>query len=474
MKKLLLVNTNTEKFPYPIPPLGICLIASFLKGRYDVSIYNGMFDEGLSLESVIRSFNPDFIGFSIRNVDEVVPEKARFFIEGVYRNFIGPARKYTNVPFILGGSGYTIFPKEILEYTGADYGIAGEGEEALLSLLGAIERGEDAGSLCNVFTRRGHGPGVPGVLNDYSLRPYSTIDKNLDFTPYTERGVYSIQTKKGCALQCIYCSYPVIEGRKYRLRTPSSIADEIEQASARLGSGVTFEFVDSTFNEPKGHAEEICRELIRRKMKARMRTMGINPRNTSRELFHLMKEAGFTQIDVTPDSASPSMIKNLRKGFTMDDIKRTAGLIREFDLPSMWFFLYGGPGENRGTFNETLDFIDNYINPDDLVYMSGGLRIYPGTPLFDIALKEGYISSSVNLLQPSVFYFSKGSPREELKEWITLACIERMNCLPGYETTPPPGMLAEASVLRQKQSLDEPMFRTLLRLRREWKAAGKL
>ena len=67
MKKLLLVNTNTVKSPYPIPPLGICLIASFLKGSYDVRIYDGMFDEGSRLESAISSFNPDFIGFSIRN-----------------------------------------------------------------------------------------------------------------------------------------------------------------------------------------------------------------------------------------------------------------------------------------------------------------------------------------------------------------------------------------------------------------------
>ncbi|MCX6282978.1 MAG: hypothetical protein NTW31_01890 [Bacteroidetes bacterium] len=62
MKKLLLVNTNTEKSPYPVPPLGICLIASFLKDYYDVRIYDGMFDEGRSLESVILSYNPDFTG----------------------------------------------------------------------------------------------------------------------------------------------------------------------------------------------------------------------------------------------------------------------------------------------------------------------------------------------------------------------------------------------------------------------------
>ncbi|MCX6285730.1 MAG: radical SAM protein [Bacteroidetes bacterium] len=474
MKKLLLVNTNAEKSPYPIPPLGICLIASFLNGHYDVKIYDGMFDEGRSLGSVIHSYNPDFIGFSIRNVDEVVPERSTFFIQGVYRNFIEPARKFTTAPFILGGSGYTIFPREILDYTGADYGIAGEGEEPLLILLQKLERGETVTRIPNVYARKGEGPRKLRAEGDYNLRPYSEIDLKLDFNPYTDRGVYSIQTKRGCALRCLYCSYPLLEGRQYRLRAPQAIVNEIEEASERLGESVTFEFVDSTFNEPKGHAEEICKELIRRKIRVRLRTMGVNPRNTSKELFGLMTEAGFAQIDVTPDSASVTVIKNLLKGFTIDDIRRTAMLIREFNFPSMWFFLFGGPGENRGTFNETLNFIDNFINPNDLVYMSGGLRIYPGTPLFDVALKEGFISDSDNLFKPSVFYFSKESPQAVLRDWITEACRDRLNCLPSYETNAPAEMLREAVSTRSNQGLTEPMFRTLLRLRREWKISGKL
>ena len=474
MKKLLLINTNTEKSPYPIPPLGLCQIASYLQGLYEVRIYDGMFDEGRSLGSVISSFNPDFMGFSIRNVDEMIPERSTFFIEGVYRNFIEPARKLTKAPCILGGSGYTMFPREILEYTGADYGIAGEGGKSLHALLQSLERGEDVNGIPAVYSRDGQGARLPWTNGDNILSLFSEIDRKIDFKPYTERGVYSIQTKRGCALRCLYCSYPLLEGSKYRLRTPALIVNEIEEASGRLGMGVTFEFVDSTFNEPKGHAEEICRELIRRKLKVKLRTMGVNPRNTSKELFRLMIEAGFVQIDVTPDSTSPAMIKNLRKGFSIEDIRRTADLINKFNLPSMWFFLFGGPGECRKTFNETIDFIDGYINPADLVYMSAGLRIYPGTPLYKTALKEGIISATDNLLNPSVFYFSKAAPRLELKEWILDACKDRLHCLPAYETTPPAEMMREAVAVRKAQNLAEPMFRTLLRIRKGWKSKGKL
>ena len=474
MRKLLLVNTNTEKLPYPIPPVGICLIASFLQEFYEVRIYDGMFDEGRNLEDEVKSFNPDFIGFSIRNVDEVVPERQTFFLESAYSRFISPVRKITTVPLIVGGSGYTIFPSEILEYTGADYGVAGEGEETMLNLLQKLERGENVSEIPNVFTRNSQGLPSLKKERDYDQMPHSCIDQKLDFRPYTGRGVYSIQTKRGCALQCIYCSYPLIEGRQYRLRAPSSIAAEIGEAAARLGPGVTFEFVDSTFNEPREHAEEICRELIRRKIKVRLRTMGVNPRNTSRELFSLMLEAGFGQIDVTPDSAAPAIIKSLRKGFTMEDIRRTANLIREFDMPSMWFFLFGGPGENRETFDETLSFIDNYVNPDDLVYLSGGLRVYPGTRLYEVSLKEGLIAASDRLLHPPFFYFSKETPQAELKSWIDDTCRDRLNCMPGAASNPPEEMLREAVAIRQAEGLNEPMFRTLLRIRKAWKEEGKI
>ncbi|MBU0960930.1 MAG: hypothetical protein KKH60_05330, partial [Proteobacteria bacterium] len=89
------------------------------------------------------------------------------------------------------------------------------------------------------------------------------------------------------------CTYPVIEGKTYRTRTPKSIADEMEAVHKRLGF-LTFEFVDSTFNDPPGHAEEICREIAKRNLNVQLRTMGINPAHATKELFDLMLAAGFS------------------------------------------------------------------------------------------------------------------------------------------------------------------------------------
>jgi radical SAM superfamily enzyme YgiQ (UPF0313 family) len=198
--------------------------------------------------------------------------------------------------------------------------------------------------------------------------------------------------------------------------------------------------------------------------------MGINPRNATPHLFGLMKEAGFTQIDATPDSASPVVISNLKKGFSLEQIRRMALLIREFDLPTMWFFLFGGPGETEETFRETIAFIDEYISPEDLVYLSAGMRIYPGTPLHRIALGEGIITREDPLFRPSPFYFSPLIGRKRLRELVLEVSASRLNCIPADMTGAPPEMVKEAIEVRTREGLNEPMFRTMLRLRRKWAA----
>lgn len=476
MKKVLLVNTNTVKSPYPVPPLGLAMLAADLRDRYLVKVYDGVFDEGEGLVNLVNEFSPDFIGFSIRNVDDVVMDRAVFFINGIVDNFIRPVRAVTHVPVILGGSGFSIFPSEIMRASGADYGISGEAEGLFIRLLDLLSAGEEPPGLPNLWLgaeagNKGFSNSPPGsALTD---RTFPEIDRWIDFSPYAQKGVYSIQTKRGCSHGCIYCTYPLIEGRTFRPRNPADIVREIAEAQERLGP-VTFEFVDSTFNDPAGHAEEICREIIRRGLKVKLRTMGINPRHCSAELFRLMKDAGFVQIDATPDSASPLVLKKMGKGFTLPAIRRMADLIREYDMPTMWFFLFGGPGESETTFGETLAFIDSYINPADLVYMNAGLRVYPGTPLYRIAEREGLIAKNQPVYFPPVYYYSQGLGKEKLDRMIRDASRLRPNCLHALETAPSPEMIGEAMAERRAGGSEEPMFRTLLRIRRQWMKDGRL
>jgi radical SAM superfamily enzyme YgiQ (UPF0313 family) len=353
-----------------------------------------------------------------------------------------------------------------------DFGIVGPGEETFVSLLKSLEDGVPPDKLNGILLRNSNQQ--TGGSRNISLPkkrsiltvPYPRIDTHLDYEPYLTRSAYPIQTKRGCALKCLYCSYPVLEGKTYQLRTAKDVVDEMQSVLDRIPN-IVFEFVDSTFNHPPQHAENICRELIDRGLSLRMRTMGVNPSGVTPELIELMRKAGFTQIDCTPDSASDTMLKNLRKGFNRKKLEETVGLLKESDMPTMWFFVLGGPGETDETLDETFDFIHRFIDERDLVYLTEGLRIYPKTGLAETAVSEGYIHKNQSLLKP-LFYVSQILGQEKLTARVKAFTATHHNCLRSVESTPSPEMIQKAIEIRKRENLmNEPMFRTLLKVRKE-------
>ncbi|MEE4259874.1 MAG: radical SAM protein [Bacteroidales bacterium] len=481
MKKILLVNSNTESAPYPVSPLGICMLATALKNAaYEVRIFDGLWNHAnsnpqhrtISLTHELNDFQPDVIGVSIRNIDDLIMKQSRFYIEEIEDLCITPIKNYGKGITVLGGAGYSMFPFELLQRWKFDYGITGPGEETLITLLQSIENGHPIDNTPGVLVRKSNGQ-LTG-LQHFSIAPkgselvvpYPQIDTHLNYEPYLARSSYPIQTKRGCVLKCLYCSYPTIEGKTYQLRTPKDVVDEIESVKKRLPD-VVFEFVDSTFNHPPKHAENICREIIKRKLSLKLRTMGVTPAGVTPNLIDLMKQAGFLQIDCTPDSASDTMLQNLKKEFSRKRLEEVVQILKDVDMPTMWFFILGGPGENDQTIDETFDFIHRFIEERDLVHITEGLRIYPNTGLEERAIKEGIINEGESLLSPH-FYVSNLLGKERLAERIKTFTTTHYNCLRSADSTPSKEMIQKALEIRKQKNLtNEPMFRTLLRLRKE-------
>jgi hypothetical protein len=468
MKKVLLLSANQAQVPYPVPPLGLALLHAGLKKYYEVRIVDGLNLETAGLSSILFAFRPDYIGLSIRNIDDMVKGQAHSFLPEILENFVAPIKKYKRAVLVLGGAGFTIFPHELLDYLDADYGITGEGEKNFLKLLLALDRGEDVASIGGVVQRGSRLNDGTVPTDDFSASLHADLDILIDYQPYRQRGAYPIQTKRGCTHRCIYCSYPVLEGRSFRVRSARDVVDEIEQTAGRINDpGLVFEFVDSTFNDPAGHAEAVCREILRRGLTVSLRTMGMNPANVTRNLLELMLEAGFTQIDATPDSGSRVMLRNYRKNFSLEQLARAAELIRECNMPTMWFFIFGGPGETEETLAESFTFIDNHVSADDMVNITEGLRIYPKTALAESAVREGVVGADQSLLFPT-FYVSAHFPGDTLTQRIDEMIASRPNCLRITDTRPPPELLQAALAERRDKQLKEPMFRTLLRLKKQF------
>lgn len=465
MKKILLINSNIEILPYPVAPLGIAMVATSLKNEFDVKVFDFAFNSTEKLIQFTNEFNPDFIGIGLRNIDNVTMRKAKWYIEEIRNQIVLPLQQNFNTPIIIGGSGFSIAANELLEFFNIEFGIVGEGETTFKEFLHRYFSESDYSVLKNLVTKNKKQQGVFNPPKAELNVPRANIDQFIDYSPYVQRSSYPVQTKRGCAFNCIYCSYPTIEGKYYRLRSVTDIVDEIQEIQQRI-PGVTFEIVDSTFNSPLNHAVAFCDEIISRGLKVKLRTMGVNPGYVTEELIQKMKLAGFTQIDCTPETGSDQLLKRLKKNFNLKKLIQCADLIRKYDMPTMWFFMFGLPGETEETINQTFHFIDNYISKTDMVHVTEGIRIIPNTELYQIAINEGVLSGNENMINP-VFYVSPTIGKSKLTEVLAANVDQRSNVVNSVNSSPDPELLSRAIQYRKENKIDEPMFRTLLRLTKQ-------
>ena len=403
--------------PWPVMPLGLCYIATSLEAQgYEVRVSDLCFVKKTQqfLMEEIKQFQPDAIGISIRNIDNVNLCHPFFYLESIRESVFKVCQRYSEAPIILGGPAIGIAPELIMDYFGADYAIAGEGEQAILDWLQFLQHQK---FFKNFYYRAEDQkiaiPQMHSLPYRYPIHPQPF--KWIRYLDYLKKGAsVNIQSKRGCVFNCLYCSYNQIEGHHYRLRDPVDVIDEVEEWLFH-SSPKCFEFVDSTFNSPQSHAIKICEEIIRRSLKTSFTTMGLNPGCLSLELLQTMKASGFHQGMCSPDSASPLMLENLQKNFDLDDLKKSVELFKKVNLRIFWFFILGGPGETKETVEETLNFCKKYIAPEDVIHFTIGFRVFPNTPL-EKFLRQQYSLEGADLFFYPKFYCSPEiAPTEILK-----------------------------------------------------------
>ncbi len=405
--RVLFVNSNRCRLLVAAPPIGLAYVATATaRAGHDVRFIDLLFtttpDEDLS--RALRDFDPDVVGLSIRNIDNVVSQRVESYVGGV-ESLIRTIRAVSRAKIVIGGPAISILGDRALRTFDADFAAVGEGETLMPALLDALAEGASGAGIDGLHCRHDSGDGstLPSRLSRFGG---SGLERWIDWQRYARRGAaFPIQTKRGCPLGCSYCTYPAIEGSGTRVRAPEDVADEIAHVT-RTTAPKTFEFVDSTFTVPESHAMGICEEIIRRKLRVTLSAMGGNPIGISTQLLSTMKRAGFNSLMVTPESASETMLRSYRKGFGVAEVERTADAVRASGLASAWFFMLGGPGETAETVEETMQFIERRLRWSNcLVVVMTGVRILPGSELARTAFDSGYLAPGADLAQP-FFYFS--------------------------------------------------------------------
>lgn len=370
---VLLINTNTMK--PPIGPIALDYLATALEdGGFAPHILDLAFepDAAEALRRSFRESNPGLVGLTFRNADDSLWPSGKTFVPRLAA-VVRQIRALTTAPIVIGGNGFSLFPREICAATGADFGICGDGEESLPMLARLVA---DGGRLDSVpgLADAGRAPDRPARCDMRSSRPRRRFVDNARY--FREGGQGGVETKRGCDGACVYCADVVSKGADPRLRNPAYVCDEIESL---LAQGIdTLHLCDSEFNRPMSHALSVCREMAARRLGEKVRWYAyasITP--FSAELAEAMRRAGCAGINFGADSSNEKMLRSYGRSHRKEDIASVVSLCRANGITVMLDLLFGGPGETAGTVRETIEFMKG-ISPD-CVGAALGVRVYPGT-----------------------------------------------------------------------------------------------
>ena len=419
--KILIVSVNNFSVPHPVYPLGVDYVSGSISDRHQVKVVDMAVLTDEELKSLLVEYQPDLTGLSIRNIDstDITSQLCSFdqvtrVVEVIKQNRPGL--------LVLGGSGFSIMPVEMMQAFGADYGLIGEGER-FPQLLDALENSQDVTSIPGVVGQGGTFS-YPGPWNGAMNRKFSLDDNG--FQHYLDQGgILNLQTKRGCRFGCVYCTYPLLEGRRYRLFDPEKIAQE---ALFLQQKGAKFLFiVDSIFNSDFEHNLAVAKAF---------KSVGLTipwggffaPTPGPPNYFQALAESGLTHIEFGTDSLCPEILKNYHKPFLLEEVFEAHQAALAAGLNIAHYLLLGGPGETKDTLNVTLTNAEQLDN--SVIFFFEGIRIYPGTKLYDHALEIGQIHKGQNLLAP-VYYKAPALEYEQISEIVAARARGKANWIIG-------------------------------------------
>ncbi|MFO7600033.1 MAG: radical SAM protein [Candidatus Desulfacyla sp.] len=377
-----------------VPPIGLYYVGAVLREHdYDCEILNwhtiNNTPEGI--RETLAAKAPDVIGISVLHANRW----GAIEIARIARQ-INP-----EVRIVFGGVGATLLWDHFLRhFKEIDFCILGEGEYAFLKVIEAIE----ANDLQSIEK-------IPGV----ALRKRGAVVKtgeplrigDLDRLPdpaawFTFQHVSST---RGCPGNCTFCGSPRIWGRKVKFHSPGYFVDQVERLY-RKGVGF-FYFSDDTFMLKKEHVMAICREILHRGL--RISWAAISHVNyVDEEVLSWMRRAGCTQISYGVESGSEKMRDLLQKNIRTEQIQKAFSLTTRWGILPRAYFIYGCPGENWDTIQETIDLI-HAIKPLGVIFYI--LDIFPGTALYADFVKRTGVTDDIWLRRVEDIMYFETDPR---------------------------------------------------------------
>jgi hopanoid biosynthesis associated radical SAM protein HpnJ len=235
-----------------------------------------------------------------------------------------------------------------------------------------------------------HNPDAPQLGNLDDLPHVTEVYKrDLDITnynvPFLLHPYVSLYTTRGCPAQCTFCLWPqTLSGHPWRKRSTDDVAREMANAKKIWPNVKEFFFDDDTFNIQAARTIELC---------AKLKPLGLTWSCTSRvttdyETLKAMKEAGCRLLIVGYESGDQQILKNIKKGATIERARDFTRDCHKLGLVIHGDFIMGLPGETHETINNTIKFAKEL---DVETIQVSVAHAYPGTELYDYAVSNGFM-----------------------------------------------------------------------------------
>ena len=412
------------------PSVGLNYLYSCLKTNgYNCKLYDFFFESWVNIENILIEEYADVIGITCLT-------ESRF---NSFRllSLIRKIRKKTIV--IFGGHHSTHMYTQLLSKFSIDYIVLGEGEKKLLNLIRAIEGTIPIESVRGIAYKKNgviiknESEGDYNITNLDSLTfPFSKehlkmfekypplkVTRPIEFSKLShllfvyERGKSTIvMPSRGCPFKCQFCGARSFWGKNYRFRSPENVVDEIEYYYKKFGF-MFFRLWDYTFTLIPRRGIEICKEIIKRKLKIYFACQTRVDKITE-DLVIWLKKAGCLFIGVGVESGSEKILKQINKQISIKSVIKAFSIFKKYNLPAYPFLMVGNPGETDETVQQTINLM-KIINPYKIVTQI--TMVFPGTDLYKLAKKQGFIDDDYWLSSKPQPYYTYENSLKKLNKW---------------------------------------------------------
>ncbi len=397
-------------------PIGLAYIASYLReqGVNNVHILDAL-ALGWNVHTPIDSKRV-YIGLRETDVCEYL-SKTRPRLVGITTMYsaqsesmhmmVGWVKKaLPDACVVVGGAHPSCCPEDCLENPHVDAAVPGEGEDVAQALVDAIDRGLPLTSVPGLLLRDENGKPVLSsampLIKRLDTIPMPTYEK-LPMQSYfdaaaaglTPRGIptrsASLFTSRGCPHTCNFCSIYNLYGFRWRAFSPTHVVDEIEHLVKTYNvQHINFEDDNLTLHEKR--AEEICDEIIRRKLSITWSAPnGVRVDRLNPSLLRKMKQSGCISLSLGIESGSQEFLdKVIRKELDLSIVEGVVREIRRAGITAIGFFVIGIPGENEGTARQTIEFARKLGKQGLIAHFFLAVPL-PGTDLYREAKAKGYL-----------------------------------------------------------------------------------